>query len=626
MATVTFYKTKFNRSNRAYDSAALSNILNAAPSTSITVNPSPVPNQDFFITNTPTTAATLLLGGYDYISYNYAGATWYSFIDDMQAIASQANKYRISHTTDIWAMACVNFMGANGTFHMNGTLERAHVNDLKASTDFPNTTAYADMRNTFATCEVNYNTALIKKKRQSYLSAMYSGMRYLYLYIANPREIGIDVSADSNQQRFLLGSEENHLSNVNSQTNPGLLAVYPISYGGTCYYRDTSGAGDSGGVFDIQDLTSSAITAMYISTIPPCSYSGNFSGMESGAGVSVALFRWDRNAPNIDDFVATKPNTTDGLPPYINWFRRIYGIGYIPYACYDASPILNGNIGKQSIFSEYIKQIPKMRTTIYNPIIINGYRVPPQVGQSSDEYELSNDFKQCVTPDLEYIISSLPNDWEYTDDLSSIIIENNNAVFASATVLDYWTRLNAKQSTISANQAEYQAVAAPVASLISAAGDFATGKIASGVSALAKTAVSVGNSVYNIQSAQLAKEAAQQQYNAGTTRAGTTTGMFSSTYDSAEAAIEVFSCELQYDVIAPNLHRYGYNTFLQIDEIYANHKRKYFNYFKGINVQVSGMPLSWCNEIADMFNNGVTLWQSDVENYERCNYQANLNW
>ena len=639
-----FYKTKMNRGNRAYDGAALDNILDAAPSVYIVIQPTIIPDVDFYFMSGTASTTDYLLGGYDYFSYEYNGRTWYSFIDDIQPIASDVGKFRVSHTTDRWAMAIKYFMGANGTFHMNGTLERAHVNDLVLS-DTLKTSAYPDMSYTLANTEAPYNTQLLRCVRNTAYKALYSGLRYLYLYIANPRELGVDVENDRGMpQRWLVGDFED-FDDLDTPTF-GMLLVYIIGNNGRVYYRSSSGAGSKGGWFDIRSLTSSAITAMYISDIPPCSYADNYSGVTLGSGgASVTPYIWDENAPNIDSFYAKAPNTTEGLPPYLNWFYTINGVSQIYVDMLSTEPISNGIISKQTDFTEYLKRIPKMRSTIYNPIMVGDYRIAPQKGQSINQYINTANWKQSITPDLQYIVTVLPDNYDYLEGQNKFIITANRGVFASDTVLDYWTRLNATQSTIAANKSQFNAVMQPIVSGLSSLGSSMSEGTTAGlkllksdVSGVADMNVfnmasktgglvqSIGNAVYSWQSAANAKELAQQQYNAGTTISGNTLNSYSGSIDSSEAIFNVYSCELQYDIIAPNLHKYGYSTLCQIDEIYTNHRRKYFNYFKGVDVSVSGMPIAWCNEIADMFNNGVTLWQSDVENYERCNYQVNLNW
>ena len=76
--------------------------------------------------------------------------------------------------------------------------------------------------------------------------------------------------------------------------------------------------------------------------------------------------------------------------------------------------------------------------------------------------------------------------------------------------------------------------------------------------------------------------------------------------------------------LTPLLHRYGYNTVLQLDEVYKNHRRKYFNYIQTEECDVNGVPLDIAQDIEEMFNSGVHLWSGEVENWEVPNWQDNV--
>ena len=646
---LTLYKTKMNRGNRAYSAEALQSILGASPALHLTIANQIVPNTPFAIYAISATFGTqgqdIILEGYDYITFEYGRngktQTWYAFIDDIQPLATSLGDLFISHTVDIWAMACIYFMGVSGTFHMNGYLERAHVNDLILSSN--SNIAYQDMRNTLAACEVGYNTSLITKNRPRNIpSGKAEEQKYLYIYIANPKEIGfknLDI------QSVEVGNWDDRGSD--SYNSFGLLLVYPISSNGyfTICTKDkpSSISGSDLTTWSVDKLTSSAITAMCISSIPPLSDSSNLSGMKTYSGTATYSY-FDDGISGISQlnalFTQDQTEASEGLPPYLNWFNFVQGIGVFPYINTDT--LNNCSIQKTSVFSDYISNIPKFRTTIYNPIYIGEYLIPPQIGQAPDNYINSSDIKQIITPDLEYIITYLGDNWQYVEGIEKYIITENTSVFASNITLDYWTRLNAKQTSISALKGQYNSVMTPVVSGFTSAGKtvgdigssvfsgdigkFTKYNIFSGIGNKASFIQGIANAIFDFQSASNAAKMSEQQYNSGVTNAGKAINFFGAFFDTPEANVVIFSCENQLNTICRNLHRYGYNTFLSIDEVYNNHKRKYFNYFKGVDIAVSGMPMAWCDEIAEMFNRGVTLWQSDVENYERCNYQANLNW
>ena len=78
------------------------------------------------------------------------------------------------------------------------------------------------------------------------------------------------------------------------------------------------------------------------------------------------------------------------------------------------------------------------------------------------------------------------------------------------------------------------------------------------------------------------------------------------------------------DIIGERLHRYGYNTVLQLDQVYKYHKRQNFNYIQTEDCDINGVPLDIANDLENMFNSGVHLWSGEVENWEVPNWQENL--
>lgn len=647
MATVTFYKTKMNRSNRAYDGAALDNILTAASALTVNITPEVIPDTPFAIisaNNNNITASDIVLGGYDYISYSYGGKTWYAFIDDVQALATSVGNFFVYHTVDKWAM-CVKYFTA--TFHMQGAVERAHVNDLM-NADSESTSGRIDMQFTTATQEAPYNKMFIKKERsEMYEPDGYIGdTYYLYLYIANPKEAGIQGT----DGQYWLNFEE-------SCGGTGLLCVYPAyenngSITIVCYSSNeqyTEFPPDNMRV-PIEELTSSAITAMTLSKIPPVYGRGTGNSFAFGLSKIGNIPIWGDEYLTDETvegeftrplgFTVKQTSPSDGMPPYLNYFKCITltNQSYTGLGTDVPNPIRNGIINKATTFEEYLNTIPKMNSRIYNPV----YYAAEILNAEGIDYQIQTPtIHMGYTPDLKYLC--LIYDSEYYKGGMRRKYIPNTALFAPDSTIDYWTKLNAEQMGIQAQSNKFNAIVggifAPIKGAIGGAlaGTATQGKhqssanysaaITGGIAGSVSSTVSgIGNAVYAVQSANNMQEIADRQYNCGETNEYQSTGLFNVLYSQVENFITRFTCDLQFDVIAPNLHRMGYNTFLQIDEIYNNHKRKYFNYFKGADVSVSGMPQNWSEDIENMFNNGVTLWQSDVENYERLNYPQNTGW
>lgn len=647
MATVTFYKTKMNRSNRAYDGAALDNILTAASALTVNITPEVIPDTPFAIisaNNNDITASDIVLGGYDYISYSYGGKTWYAFIDDVQALATSVGNFFVYHTVDKWAM-CVKYFTA--TFHMQGAVERAHVNDLM-NADSESTSGRIDMQFTTATQEAPYNKMFVRKER-SEMYELSNRFYYLYLYIANPREAGITSAAGAGQYWSI--PRENAEGTTRPIAGTGLLCVYPAYVSASsiyiiCYSSTEIEDGQTEPphtTIPLEQLTSSAITGMTLSKIPP------FTGKGTGNDFSFGMHTYANTYPlwgheyltdNVLDFHVVKTKPSDGMPPYLNYVSllQLTTQSYTGLGTDVPNPIRNGIVNKATTFEEYLKTIPKMNSRIYNPL----YYADEILNAEGVDYQIQTPTVHMgYTPDLKYLCLIYDSDY-YIGGMRRKFIPNSG-LFAPDVTIDYWTKLNAEQTGLQAQQNKFSAITgaifAPIKGAIggSLAGTGTQGKHQSGanfnlgiagaaVGAVSSTVSGIGNAVYSVQSANNMQEIADRQYNCGETTEYNSTGLFTAIYSQVENFMTRYTCDLQFDVISPNLHRMGYNTFLQIDEIYNNHKRKYFNYFKGADVSVSGMPQNWSEDIENMFNNGVTLWQSDVENYERLNYPQNTGW
>lgn len=632
MATVTFYKTKMNRSNRAYDGAALDTILNAAPKLAFDVPNGVIPNVPFVIRSGETAAITDILNGYDYITYSYSGKTFYAFLDSVQFLATSAGNCSVMHSTDVWAMAVKYSVD---TLHFNGNVERAHVNDL-IGLSFNN--GRIDMKYTTGTPEAQYNKMYVKKEIPE-MSCYNDNGWYLYIYFANVNELTTGMSDKPQIKQYWCIENANLPSSQKGKcfNSEGLVAVY---YGeGETNDADITFTAISPvalsdkvsiGKFTINDLTSSAITAMTLSKIPPVH--GGGEGKAAVYGVSQHTNEmggvntyWD------DDYIKNNgvyytfnhftPNPAEGLPQYINYFECHGGTGQsyhgIPYSL---------NISKTDDFNEYLKQIPKMISPIYNPLyILDDIGQLPILEGGNYNLDWLTKAQVSYSPDLKNLLICLPEGNNFRDKAARYILVPNKSLFSPDVVNDYWTQLNAEQTGLKAQSNKFNAivnaVSAPLKGL--SEGAQAGAPVAVG-NAIMGTLQAGANAVFDVQAADRLNEVADRQYDCGSTTAYNTTGLYNALSNLQENYLVKYSCEFQYDVIAPQLHRNGYNTFLQIDEIYANHKRECFNYFKGVDVSVSGVLQAWCDEIASMFNSGVTLWESDVENYERVNYQQGL--
>ena len=639
MATVTFYKTKMNRSNRAYDGAALDTILNAAPKLAFDVPNGVIPNVPFVIRSGETAAITDILNGYDYITYTYSGKTFYAFLDSVQFLATSVGNCSVMHSTDAWAMA-VKYSA--DTLHFNGNLAQAHVNDLKFAYKLVDKQyAYLDMTNTSATCEAYYNKQLVKRKREK-MQEFSEENYYLYIYIANAERVLPEIFTGEPLQDWFPDG-------LNKRSFPtyGLLLVYPAyidkTGGAYYYYTDNENIEESTiHSVNIETLTSGDISGMVLSKIHPVSAAENSSDTNSKL---YALHDYNGRAFWSTDYTEdygfivheVPESLKKGLPSYLNYFGKITGSQVGLQTAVFPSPVLE----KYNNYNDYLRHIPKMISSIYEPVYLNDNVLPCENGTLyTNGFNVSH-LKMSYTPDLMYLSIILPDDnTSFLSGAERQILLPNRGLFRPETTEDYWTRLNAYNMSLSAQQMRVNTGYNLVKSFMKTVGNVSAMAMAStvpgvGTALSAALAPAAGNSVdkliqatidatFATKQADVISSIANMQYNAGDTNEYSASNSYVSYMNKNENVFWKLSVEQQYGVIAPQLHRYGYNTFLQIDEVYSHHKRECFNFFKGVDVSVNGLQADWCDEIASMFNSGVTLWQSDVENYERVNYQQGL--
>lgn len=623
---VIFYKTKLSRQNRCYDINAYNAYLSTRQQKIITLSREVVPNNPFYIETDEA------MWDYNYITYTYRGYIFGAFIDSIR-IQAISGTTQIIHTTDNWYFALRNVGIENIDFH--GQCTRAHVNDIDNSTGIARPT----LKNTTAAPEEVFNEAnVVCGKTDNFLRGQYydgtnaEQLAYLYIYIENPRELNITYS----------GQVMRLTNSGRAVRNTGLTLVYPF-FDESYYIYDGSAVPKARSVYE---LTSSYITAMTISRIPP----------RASVEVIVASDLLLELNSFYRDSVVVQPIEVEGLPPVLNYFQS-----HLSPFVNVSSAVNEGNsnvyfsndvVQKRAVYEDYLTDgIIKLNSSIYNPVYIGDRFVNSAITNGNDQINFLMSF------DLTQIIISVPSG--NLEGKTQLYLAPNESIFAPAVVLDYWTRLNAQQTASAGRiqqdrgiiQAKTLSKSIVKSSLsivengvksglsvldLAASEDF--GGVTKGIGGVSKGLFGIANNIVDIgydaatygnraniasetqRIGEITEEIANRQYRVGTTT-GAATSYFSGFVDFNSVLVTYYDNSKNHDALAINLHRYGYNTFLQLDDVYNNHRRTNFNYIQTSDAEVTGLPGDIAADLENMFNSGVHLWSGVVERFEVPNYQ-----
>lgn len=623
---VIFYKTKLSRQNRCYDINAYNAYLSTRQQKTITLSHEIIPNNPFYIETDEA------MWDYNYITYTYRGYIFGAFIDSIR-IQAISGSTQIIHTTDNWYFTLRNIGIENIDFH--GQCVRAHVNDVVQK----GTNHYATLQNTTSSPEEIFNEANCIQflKEPTYSWTYDKDIYWLYIYISNIDSLGPTGVGTYGQEIHYPFGNRKRISNL------GLTLCYPVSYFTpptvppadysylVGYYRDDDGAI---GEFWLEDLTYSPITAMIISRIPP---RGDLTGFNNTG--EKGLFPQSY----LDNLRIRKATKSFPIPlNYVDtWTPSEFK--FSDDTNYSLTLFADDNLPHLTSAEDFRTWgCYKLHTSIYNPLRFGDNFINTLSCNKNDSFYFS------LTFDLTQSVLFNPSD-NYSE-LQGITLRNNSLVFAPNAINDYWTRLNALQTSIAGQIKENKGIIQGInnnygiakASISAAGGVVNTLKnignsdaISAGFSA-AESALDVANQLQTYeqrqenaqlttQSGQITQEIASHQYRAGTTTNSAISYFGLPSCDESALISGVWNIA-NFDAISKNLHRYGYNTFLQLDDIYFNHKRENFNYIKAADCEVVGVPTDVAIDLENMFLNGVHLWSGQVENFDVVNYQEGLTW
>lgn len=626
---VTFYKTKLSSQNRCYDKAAYDSYLTSCEKFTYEFKQSIIPNTVFYVSTKKADGSYYQWQLYNYVTFEYAGLKWGSFITKVQPIAANET-VSIYHSTDNWYYLLEN--GIN--FDMHGQVNRAHVNDMRETVDVNSTKTYVPtLDNTYvspeSSCSANgFNVSYTEVK--PYDSNKPAGWHYLYILVNSPNQAGFTYGEagaektdyESNCHQYYYNSLGNKTRSINMLlcgvvNDDGLISFY-ISHS-----TETAAISESFQSYMI-NLQSDSITKVMISDIPPNEYC-------SIRKVNNVAYIYYTNTS--DSISLGHTNNLRGLPQnfsVLNYFNAVQVY---------ANPTNNANnfelySGNTSLgfhykndYDTYLKYgICKLRMSPYCTLSYAGKTIDYSKYNSKEYPDDSFEFriKYGIDYSFNYYYYSIDGLKTIDKDSSFTYINCLNA-FDPIVTRSYFDQYNL--SIVSANSTTkkinlgfglFNSIASIAGSVLSGS----KGGIISGVTGLAQGISTIG---YKAKAINAEKEKAVGQINNGEISSDTAVGFYASL-----GKLDIFNLylvtpnESGYKQLAPILHRYGYNTPLQLDEIYKNHKRKFFNYFECSSCDIDGVPIDIAEDINTMFESGVHLWTGEVSNWNVPNWQEEV--
>lgn len=625
-----FYKLKISPQNRFYNKAAYEAYLTDANVLfTYTYKNDIIPDQPFYLSRNTVENAKLLYNA-TYVTYDINGLMYGAFITEAQPLAPNGKQYRLNQVVDWWYFALFN----EYDMHFHGSCERAHVNDIDQETKLPT------LINTLPVAEFaisNYAKTLAANRLINFRGVYIDGKRennftFLYIFFNTPSKSDITM-ATHKEQVYQTPSGAYH-------TSQGFTYVFLYNkLSGFVYPLNIDQPPTS-----INDITNENITSMCISDLfvePRGSYTITKSGDErytvsfssSKYGISSHTYnKEDGSLPKklsfiYYDFDYIMPNLDTSL------FKAVWEIEddeLLTATINPATPVI-----KQTTYNSYIeKSVIKQYANVYVNKSINGtafdiFKI--RFNNSTPPVSI------YLTPDLSTYLVRFNGAQGGPRYYQNELAVNNPSYFKPDTVNDYWTRLNAKQTGISAKQIEIGAINSAIQNATKIVGTGAkaitslqsgsapdVGAIIDGVGSIAGNIAGIKQANLSYEQAGNMQEIAEKQYNDGKIRSDSQIGPYLQSAIFSEIYLLEYYAE-NYKPLQIDLHRYGYNTFLQLDDIYKHHQREHFNYFKAADIEVTGVPQFIADDIENMFKRGVHLWTRDIEEFENgTNYQLGL--
>lgn len=631
---VTFYKTKLSAQNRCYNKSAYDTYLTGREKLIYEFKQSIIPNTVFYVPAKKSDGSYYQWQLYNYVTFEYAGLKWGSFITKVQPIAANET-VSISHATDNWYYLLENEVD----FDMHGQVNRAHVNDMRETVDVTSKKTYVPtLDNTYVSPESSCSSNGFNVSYTEVLqfdSNKPDGWHYLYILINNPNQTGLTYGEsgasktdyESNCHQYYNNSLGKKTRSINmllcGVVNDDGLISFLISHS-----IETNPVADTFRSYMI-NLQSDAITKVMVSDIPPNEYCSIRSVADSD-GSKVGYIYYNRPSDSIS---LGHANNLRGLPQnfsILNYFNAVTTYAY-PTNAANNFVLYSGNTSLgthyKNDYDTYINYgICKLRMSPYCVLNYAGKTVDYSKYESADVPTDYFEFR------IQYGIDFSFNYYYYSiqglktlDKSASFTYVNCLNAFDPIVTRSYFDQYDL--SIISANAATkkidlgfglFKSAGSIAGSVLSGS---ASG-IISGSLGLAQGVASVG---YKAKAINAEKEKAVGQINNGEISSDTAVGFYASM-----GKLDIFNLylitpnESGYNQLAPMLHRYGYNTPLQLDEVYKNHRRQFFNYFECSTCDIEGVPAEIADDLNTMFESGVHLWSGEVSNWNVANWQVGV--
>lgn len=639
MATIYFYHTGYNPNNRPYSRSVVDSITSVF---GLQFDESYIYPEPLYIS--AYNGYKLLDNCCDYVIYVYNGKKHYAFIKNVVPNPLSDGSYQspggftVYLEEDIWTTYVLTEDGLNSNVRLDGRLLRAHVNDwedgkatLKYTTDEPEEEILYDGM-------VFDKVAYVDGNQGTNFNSRY---KILYVLCTVPKNDNVQIIYYNNVVSKLVDSEAYAL--INNQyylyfapidTALGsILNIYCKDTGGTGYYSLT-GAGT------INDLTvvagqdsgvaSYGIVNMFISDIIP----------EGFYFKNNALYR-DIGDLSSSDYASNElyysDRTTLLAMPILTLSCSLKML--IPAnKLLNKSSTITSSIISSATYSTYVSDyIVKVNSSIYNPRALSFgdssikldffYEIPSYYSSAYSTFNIS----VYLDPLLQYIGIYRPNSY-IQKRYSAFTICQIYSQIEPTIHNSYWTRLDARQSTIEANREKTTATVKYAQNIVSGVastvGSVFTGNVGGAVSGVVNTAFGAVTGLYDLSTiyerSNIAIQKNESIINGGLVQTVAYGG--SQRFMLNDTIFYIWGDLTDYNKtkIALQLHKYGYLTNIAFNKDYfATHERQSFNFILAENTICSGLPSMYCRDIADMFNKGVTLWKSTPLDYEVVNFPVN---
>lgn len=636
---VKFYKTKLSAQNRCYDKGSYINYLAKLSLEQkylpFEIKNNVVPNNVFYVPRTKTLSNVTYAYAweeYNYITFEYDypitevdgvkkhTIKYGAFITKIQQIAVDGT-VAIYHTTDNWYYLLMNDI----SFDLHGQMIQGHVNDLEPYYVDKKINSYLPtLKNTFIKPEFSCSSNGFQSEVKDTIpfdSNKPQDTHFIYILINDPYQKGFAYIGD----KKLILQEVDYGYKGNDLTSNQLLLVGAFRDDGTCTFCVSKTILPDGYPFtqiisektytyitNIVDLKSEAITQIMVSDIPPNNTTFIRQTTDTN-GKKVAYLYYTGNkdiCSGFTDNLAGLPSFFDVVPNVGSTLSLITLTDYLSERdIYCSSSDIS--IHLDNVYNTYYNYgLIKLRSSPYNMVTYCGEQIDYSMigyGEAPTRGTVVNVSIGCDFS-LNYFYFKIKG-LNTIDEKTSFTYVNNTSSFAPITTKSYFDKYDLSIASSNA-----------ITSYIKLGFNFV------------KSGTNIFSSLFGSNTKDIANSAVDFAEDAAITPYKIS--KISNTYDKAVGQIEngkistispfgYYSSigkidietlyftrlnKIGYNQIAPLIHRYGYNTPLQIDEIYKNHQRAFFNYIQGESVELEGVSSTVAYDLENMFENGVHLW------------------